>query len=210
MRNLEETLNLRSYNCPWEIERVGKMGDGGKWMCGMSRYEKNHKPCIIYSFGTSTNSPSASTIKLTNFPNRRPERVEFRYFASIPTLQTSTTKANPRPEQEMLERTNCEIYGYDFSVDSFGSQITPEFRARTHFLKAGVASSTDKNRSPPFYTIQDLMEMNHHEYMYAPARSPITVFGRFRPDQTRPELTGIVVTSSRSTSSTPSSTPCPR
>ena len=27
------------------------MGDGGKWVCGMSKYEKNTRPCIIYSFG---------------------------------------------------------------------------------------------------------------------------------------------------------------
>jgi hypothetical protein len=41
-----------SYNCPFEVERIGRMGDGGKWVCGMSKYEKNTRPCILYSFGT--------------------------------------------------------------------------------------------------------------------------------------------------------------
>lgn len=38
------------FNCPHEVERVGNMGDGGRWLCGLSRIED--KPdCIAYSFG---------------------------------------------------------------------------------------------------------------------------------------------------------------
>jgi hypothetical protein len=42
-----------SYNCPMDVERIGRMGDGGKWVCGMSQYEKNKKPCVLYSFGVT-------------------------------------------------------------------------------------------------------------------------------------------------------------
>lgn len=45
-----------SWNCPYEVERIGRMGDGGKWVCGMSRYEKNSRPCILYSFGVQNES----------------------------------------------------------------------------------------------------------------------------------------------------------
>jgi len=39
-----------TFDCPHELERVGSLGDGGKWICGMSRIED--KPsCIIYVFG---------------------------------------------------------------------------------------------------------------------------------------------------------------
>jgi len=39
-----------SFQCPHEIERVGSLGDGGKWTCGLSRLQ--HKPeCLIYTFG---------------------------------------------------------------------------------------------------------------------------------------------------------------
>ncbi|KAF9241295.1 methyltransferase domain-containing protein [Melanogaster broomeanus] len=39
-----------SFHCPHELERIGSIGDGGKWACGMSRLE--HKPdCLIYTFG---------------------------------------------------------------------------------------------------------------------------------------------------------------
>jgi Methyltransferase domain len=47
-----------SYSCPYEMERIGRMGDGGKWVCGMSLYEAipAEKPCIIYSFGVQFES----------------------------------------------------------------------------------------------------------------------------------------------------------
>ncbi|EHK97844.1 hypothetical protein M7I_6341 [Glarea lozoyensis 74030] len=77
-----------SYNCPWEVERIGRMGDGGKWVCGMSRYEKNKKPCIIYSFGVQNESTWAA-----------------------------------------------------------------------------IGSETDTTKSPPSYTIQDLMAKNGHDYI---------------------------------------------
>ncbi|KAL3423526.1 hypothetical protein PVAG01_05273 [Phlyctema vagabunda] len=116
-----------SYNCPWEIERIGRMGDGGKWVCGMSRYEKNTEtPCILYSFGIQNESSF---------------------------------------EQEMLERTNCEIFGYDFSVAEFGKALKPEFQARAHFTQAGISGTSKPNEHPPFYSIQDLMAQNGHTYI---------------------------------------------
>jgi len=115
-----------SYNCPFEVERIGRMGDGGKWVCGMSKYEKNTRPCIIYSFGVQNESSF---------------------------------------EEEMLERTNCQIWGYDFSVDAFGPAIQNTYASRTHFLKAGISGTTESSKDPPFYTIQDLMAKNGHTYI---------------------------------------------
>lgn len=68
----------------------------------------------------------------------------------------------------MLERTNCEIWGYDFSVEEFGPAIKSDVRHRTHFLKAGIEAKTDLAHNPPFYSIQDLMTKNGHDYMYVP------------------------------------------
>ena len=40
-----------TFDCPHELERIGAVGDGGKWICGLSRIED--KPdCVIYTFGT--------------------------------------------------------------------------------------------------------------------------------------------------------------
>lgn len=40
------------------MERVGRMGDGGKWVCGMSHYVNfpKNKQCVIYSFGVRDES----------------------------------------------------------------------------------------------------------------------------------------------------------
>jgi methyltransferase family protein len=47
-----------SYSCPWHMERVGRMGDGGKWVCGMQRYEEFpvERECVVYSFGVRDES----------------------------------------------------------------------------------------------------------------------------------------------------------
>ncbi|KAK1974134.1 methyltransferase domain-containing protein [Colletotrichum cereale] len=117
-----------AYNCPWDLERIGRMGDGGKWVCGMSRYEKYPKDreCIIYSFGVRDESSF---------------------------------------EQEMLSRTNCVVWAYDFSVVDFGEQLEPSNRDRAHFKQVGIAGKTDEQKTPPFYSIADLMKMNGHTYI---------------------------------------------
>lgn len=44
-----------AFQCPHEVERIGALGDGGKWICGLSRLE--HKSdCIIYAFGVDWDS----------------------------------------------------------------------------------------------------------------------------------------------------------
>ncbi|WEW56386.1 hypothetical protein PRK78_001829 [Emydomyces testavorans] len=116
-----------SFNCPHELERIGKAGDGGKWICGMSRYEANkNRPCIIYSFGVNDDSAF---------------------------------------ENSVLSRTNCEIWGYDYSVVSWAKDLEPAYASRAHFTQAGISNVTDTQRSPPFYAVKDLMRMNGHDYI---------------------------------------------
>ncbi|KAI0798218.1 methyltransferase domain-containing protein [Abortiporus biennis] len=39
-----------AFNCPHEVERIGALGDGGKWICGLSRLA-DKKDCVVYVFG---------------------------------------------------------------------------------------------------------------------------------------------------------------
>ncbi|KAH9025474.1 hypothetical protein EDB84DRAFT_1440387 [Lactarius hengduanensis] len=41
---------IPSFQCPHHVERVGVLGDGGKWVCGMERIAKQEE-CVIYLFG---------------------------------------------------------------------------------------------------------------------------------------------------------------
>jgi hypothetical protein len=40
-----------AYNCP-SRERVGKVGDGGKWLCGVRTWLRGKPDCVVYSFGS--------------------------------------------------------------------------------------------------------------------------------------------------------------
>ena len=39
------------YNCPLLKERVGRVGDGGKWVCGLRGM--HGRPCLVYSLGSA-------------------------------------------------------------------------------------------------------------------------------------------------------------
>jgi Methyltransferase domain len=41
---------IPAFQCPHHVERIGVLGDGGKWVCGVERVAKQEK-CVIYSFG---------------------------------------------------------------------------------------------------------------------------------------------------------------
>jgi len=56
---------IPTFPCPGRVERIGVMGDGGKWVCGLERMAKQDK-CVIYSFG-----PSPSPI--LTFPELTPD-----------------------------------------------------------------------------------------------------------------------------------------
>ena len=66
-------------------------------------------------------------------------------------------------EAEILKNTkHCQIWGYDFSVKSFGPEIPANLQARTHF-KAYALGGEDNHGpedDPPMYTLETLMKMN--------------------------------------------------
>lgn len=130
-----------SFFCPHDLERVGKLADGGKVVCGMSRYERESPgpssadnfntgwPLIVYSFGVSDDSSF---------------------------------------EAALLQRTNAEIWGYDYSVDGWAKEVTSlptKQSSRAHFKKAAISHTTDESQRPPRYSVQDLMKINGHKYV---------------------------------------------
>lgn len=119
-----------SFNCPYSVQRVGFIGDGGKWVCGLELYEQDenvksggggNKPCIIYSFGVANESSF---------------------------------------EAEMLARTDCLVYAYDYSVKTIGFPVEPT-NPRVTFKAVGIGN---KNLGK-FRTLKYLMEQNGHEWI---------------------------------------------
>ncbi|KAF9431115.1 hypothetical protein BGZ94_008890 [Podila epigama] len=115
-----------SFNCPHDIQRVGPLSDGGKWICGMSLYEvKPRAKCVMYSFGVNHET---------------------------------------RFEGEMLDRTDCEIFAYDASVDRMG----PETHGREHVTFKpyfiGKEDKVDAN-GKTWKTLRTLMKENGHDWI---------------------------------------------
>ncbi|KAF1844015.1 uncharacterized protein K460DRAFT_357658 [Cucurbitaria berberidis CBS 394.84] len=136
-----------TWTCPHDVQRVGRLGDGGKWVCGMSVYE-------------SLSAPKATQ-----------ENVEKRETAfSAPddglVIYSFGINAESSFEAEMLERLpNARIWGYDFSVSGWGPQIAAKYRDRTFFKKIGLGKADKHDSSPPFWTLPSLMKLNKHNYI---------------------------------------------
>jgi len=129
-----------TYTCPHDIQRVGRLGDGGKWVCGMSLYEAPPAPAV---------SPAKT--------GQQPGTVIYSFGVN----DESTF------ESEMLTRIPAaQVFAYDFSVQDFGPQIRGSVNApRAHFFKVGVGAIDEAAKSPPFYTLSTLMAQNNHTYI---------------------------------------------
>ncbi|KAJ7607687.1 methyltransferase domain-containing protein [Roridomyces roridus] len=46
---------IPAFSCPFPVSRVGDMGDGGKWVCGLER-ATHQSSCVIYSMGVDKQS----------------------------------------------------------------------------------------------------------------------------------------------------------
>ncbi|APA07001.1 predicted protein [Sclerotinia sclerotiorum 1980 UF-70] len=140
-----------SWTCPHDIQRVGRLGDGGKWVCGMSLYEKHKTP---------STSKSASNKKSEKEEKQEKENKDGIIIYSFGVNDESTF------EEEMLSRVpTSQIHAYDFSVTKFGPQLSPAYASRAHFLKYGLGSKDIPSKTPPFYTLQTLMRQNNHSYI---------------------------------------------
>jgi len=69
----------------------------------------------------------------------------------------------------MSEAPNCQVWGYDFSVNSFGPEITrsPDLLSRSHFYPyaLGAEDKPATATSPPTFSLQSLMKTNNHTFI---------------------------------------------
>lgn len=76
-------------------------------------------------------------------------------------------------EADLLQRApGCQMWGYDFSVNSVGPEIENAvdknkrpLSERAHFRSVGLAGHDAHDASPPMYTLQTLMEVNEHKFI---------------------------------------------
>lgn len=79
------------YNCPLMKERIGRLGDGGKWLCGV-RALLEDRPCLVYSLGSAGD---------TSFERDILNRTSCQVHTFDPTLSADTQKAMQAALPEM-------------------------------------------------------------------------------------------------------------
>lgn len=137
-----------TWTCPHDFQRVGRLGDGGKWVCGMSIYENIPAPRF----------PSIETVEVREASTKPADEGLVVYSFGI--------NGESSFEAEMLERVpSARFWGYDFSVDGWGPQIPSVHRHRTFFKKIGLGKEDRLDSSPPFRSLASLMKENKHEYI---------------------------------------------
>ena len=88
---------IPAFQCPHRVERIGTLGDGGKWVCGIDRVAKQEQ-CVVYSFG--------------------PFLLSFGCLSPPLTLPPGINNDSSFESSLLRRAPTCEIWGYDFSVKS--------------------------------------------------------------------------------------------
>ncbi|ETW81146.1 hypothetical protein HETIRDRAFT_45919, partial [Heterobasidion irregulare TC 32-1] len=119
-----------TFNCPHRVDRIGVIGDGGKWVCGIEVVAMKQE-CVIYSIGINGESSF---------------------------------------EADLLDRApGCQVWGYDYSVDSFGIEIQrfEDLKNRSHFEPWALSGKDAHgvNDKPKHYTLQTIMDLNGHNFI---------------------------------------------
>ncbi|KAF7979963.1 hypothetical protein HWV62_27135 [Athelia sp. TMB] len=101
-----------AFNCPHELERLGALGDGGKWTCGLSRIAEK-TDCVIYSFGTNYESSFENEV-LSRSRN-----------CQIWAYDSTTGSYGPRVDRGNHHRVHFQRFGLA-SIDAHGPQDSPK------------------------------------------------------------------------------------
>lgn len=78
---------IAAFNCPHRIQRIGNLGDGGKWVCGVERLAAQRHACNVYSFGVNHDSSFESAF-LQRAPNCEIWGYDFSVSEWGPQIQT--------------------------------------------------------------------------------------------------------------------------
>ncbi|KAH9957261.1 methyltransferase domain-containing protein [Lactifluus volemus] len=137
-----EGLLPPAFFCPHELERVGDLGDGGKWFCGLSRLQEK-EDCIVYSIG----HPASASFEAELLARTR--HCQLFLFdhttSSLPSALSSPTS---------LPSALGEFYA---SLDASRAHLKPYRIANFDAHAMGD--------SPKTYTLESLMRKNGHTHI---------------------------------------------
>ncbi|KAJ3737662.1 hypothetical protein DFJ43DRAFT_1148786 [Lentinula guzmanii] len=129
-----------AFNCPYEVRHLGTLADGGKWS--------------LVVWLTCTALTGITLVSLI--------------IPFILRLIPIGISGDSTFEAELLQNTkHCKLWGYDFSVQGFTSDIPESEKWRTNFHAHGLAGKDRPatTNDPAMYSLQSLMSMNGHDHI---------------------------------------------
>ncbi|KAJ7717578.1 methyltransferase domain-containing protein [Mycena metata] len=160
------------FSCPFAVWRVGTMGDGGKWVCGLER-ATSQPNCVIYSMGVERQSSfeqealrqsercqvDSTSPSLNGARNYAPTPRSTRALTSTHgrwAESTTTTRARrSTPCRGIMKELGHDFIDYLEGIDIEGS----EFEA----LEAVIKSF--KGQPLPFGQMEIEIHINYRDYM---------------------------------------------
>jgi hypothetical protein len=68
-------------------------------------------------------------------------------------------------EIEMVKRTNCIVFAYDYTVEKMNlKELPPQLQSRIKFQKLGLGGK-NKGEDKRFRTLKEMMEENGHTWI---------------------------------------------
>ncbi|ESZ89642.1 hypothetical protein SBOR_9973 [Sclerotinia borealis F-4128] len=169
-----------SYGCPWEMERLGRVGEGGWWICGISKFAKGEKPCVVYSFGVGNDSSFEAEIlgrtkcEIWGFDQHVPgfnfgpevtEEMRGRAHFERNGANGATNERNRLYTIQELMKRNGHDYIDILKTDIEHSEYNALSSLNGHTLPGGAGASTSPDPTKPEFPIgQILVEMHIFEW----------------------------------------------
>jgi len=150
---------LPAFSCPHELERIGALGDGGKWVCGLSQLREK-EDCIVYSVG----SPAEASFEAELLARTRHcQLYVFDHTAwTLPRALTTPSTLPPTLSEfySAWDASSPESDEHDY-WDSRG------IAQRSHFKPYRIAGfdAHGAGDNPKMYTLESLMLQNGHTHI---------------------------------------------
>jgi len=147
-----------AFFCPHELERVGDLGDGGKWVCGLSQLQEK-EDCVVYSIGPPADASFEAELLART---RHCQLFIFDHTSSSLPRGLPTHATSPARFDEFY--APLDALNYDDKLDYWDSR---HILQRAHFKPYRIAGfdAHGAGDTPKTYTLESLMRQNGHTHI---------------------------------------------
>lgn len=139
-----------AYTCPWDIERIGHLGDGGKWVCGLSKYIEFSEMAEQRQQQQQQPPPPPRTKDLSKKADQDDGELDDGEHAANLVVYSFGVNDDSSFEEVMLAETNAEVVAVDYTVNSVCPFfLFPPFPLPPHSSSPTSIHPSIQHRAPP-------------------------------------------------------------